>query len=57
MRCGPLRRLLFCVVLELGVLAGLPMRPEQIVELMQTQHRPKVVHVLPQEDGRGDPPA
>jgi hypothetical protein len=52
-RPGPLSRLLFCVFLEFGVLAGVPMRPEQVRELMQMMSRPKVAHVLPHEDESG----
>ena len=33
---------------------GVPMRPEEIRELMQTMNSPKVVHVLPEEDDSGD---
>jgi hypothetical protein len=38
----------------MGVMAGVPMRPEQIRELMQTMNTPKVVHVLPEERDRSD---
>jgi hypothetical protein len=55
MRCGRMGRLLFCVMLELAALGGAPLRPEQIVELMQTLHKPKVAHVLPLEDESGGP--
>jgi hypothetical protein len=33
-------------VLEVGALTGVPMRPEEIRELMQTLNQPKVAHVL-----------
>lgn len=49
-----LRRVLVCAMLQAGVMAGVPMRPEQIQELLQALQRPKVVHVLPQEDERTD---
>ena len=50
-----LRTLLCCAVLELGALAGIPMRPEQIKDLMQSLNQPKVAqtnpdHVVPPED-------
>ena len=50
-----LRTLLVCVVLEWSALIGMPMRPEEIVDLMQTMNTPKVVHTIPDEDGTGDP--
>jgi hypothetical protein len=53
-----LRVIFACVVLEVGALAGVPMRPEQIKDLMQAFNQPRVVHVLPSEDetGNDDPP-
>ena len=30
------------------------MRPEQIEELMQTMNRPKLAHVISEEDAKGD---
>lgn len=52
-----MRTVLMCAVLEVGALAGVPMRPEQIVELMNAFSQPKVAHVLPSEnDGGDDPP-
>ena len=51
------RTVLMCAVLEVGALAGVPMRPEQIVELMSAFNQPKVARVLPSEnDGGDDPP-
>ena len=49
-----LRTLLVCVVLEWSALIGMPMRPEEIVDLMQTMNTPKVVHTIPDEDETGD---
>lgn len=51
-----LRTLFVCVVLEIGLLAGCPMRPEQIRELMQLMNQPKLAHVLPDERDDGEPP-
>jgi hypothetical protein len=51
-----LRTVLLCCALQMGVIAGVPMRPEQIRELMQTMNVPKVVHVLPAEGDSGDDP-
>ena len=36
-----------CVVLEAGVLFGVPMRPEQIRELMQKMNKPKIARAGP----------
>jgi hypothetical protein len=49
-----LRTIFLCVAIELGVLSGVPMRPEEIRELLQSMNLPKVVHVLPEEDESGD---
>jgi hypothetical protein len=50
-----LRTIMLCVALEFGVLSGVPMRPEQIRELMNQLNQPKLAHVLPGEDDSGDP--
>jgi hypothetical protein len=44
------RTIFLCAVLELGALAGVPMRPEEIRELLQTMNQPKVAHVLRETD-------
>jgi hypothetical protein len=50
--------LFVCAVLEMGVLVGAPMRPDEIQELMHQMNQPKLAHVLPSEnDDGGDPPA
>ena len=53
-----LRAVVVCLVLQAGLLVHVPMRPEQIEELMQQMNRPKLAHVLPseQDDADGDPP-
>ena len=51
-----LRVLLACAGLELGVLMGVPMRPEQIAALMQQMNQPALAHVLPSEDESGGEP-
>jgi hypothetical protein len=53
---GRLRVLLLCAALEFGVLAGVPMRPEQIQELMNQMNQPTVAHVLPADEDTGDDP-
>lgn len=52
-----LRVLVVCAGLEFGVLVGIPMRPEQIRELMQLFNQPKLAHTLPsrEEDGGKGP--
>ena len=52
-----LRTILLCAALELGVLSGVPMRPEEIRSLMNQINRPKLAHVLPTDDQSGDDPA
>jgi hypothetical protein len=50
---GRLRVRLVCAALEMGVLAGVPMRPDEIQELMRQMNQPKWAHVLPTEDEDG----
>lgn len=47
------RTMLLCFALALGAVMGAPITPEKIQELMQQASRPKVAHVLPQEDENG----
>jgi hypothetical protein len=49
-----LRTVLLCLALEVGVLSGVPMRPEQIRELLNQLNQPKLAHVLPGEEDSGD---
>jgi hypothetical protein len=54
---GRLRVVLVCAALEFGVFAGVPMRPDQIQELMNQMNQPTVAHALPaDEESRDDPP-
>ena len=46
--------LLACAALQIGVLTGVPMRPEQIRELMHQMNQPAIAHVLPSEEEPGD---
>jgi hypothetical protein len=51
-----LLEILLCLVLGAGSLMGLPMRAEEIEELMHSVNEPKVAHTLPDEcDAGGDP--
>ena len=53
-----LRTVFLCAALELGVLSGVPVRPEEIRALMNQMNQPKVAHVLPSdEDSGNDPPS
>ena len=49
------RTLLLCFSLGFGSLIGVPMRPEEIRELMHAHNQPRVVHVLRDEETREDP--
>lgn len=49
-----LRTILVCTMLECAALMGLPMRPEEIQELMRTMNQPKLAHVIPDESEHGD---
>ena len=52
-----LRVLVVCMALEIGVLSGVPMRPDEIQELMNQMNQPKLAHALPSEnEGGEDPP-
>jgi hypothetical protein len=48
-----LRVLLVCAALEMGVLAGVPMRPDEVQELMRQMNQPRWAQVLPAEDEDG----
>jgi hypothetical protein len=39
-----------CLVLELGVLSGVPMQARELEELMQQLRQPTLAHVLPSEE-------
>jgi hypothetical protein len=51
-----LRVVLVCLTLEVGVLAGAPMRPEEIRSLMHQLNQPALAHVMPSEDEAGADP-
>jgi hypothetical protein len=50
-----LRTILCCAVLEMGALMGIPMRPKEILELLQALNVPKVAQddPLSREDTDG----
>jgi hypothetical protein len=49
-----LRTLVCCIVLEVGALAGVPMRPDEISELMNTLAQPKLAKTNPDRPDEGD---
>ncbi len=51
-----LRTIFMCAALELGVLSGMPIRPEEIRALMNQIGQPTLAHVLPTDDDSGDDP-
>jgi hypothetical protein len=48
-----LRTLLMCLPLLIGSVIGVPMRPEQIEELLHTNQQ-KVADIIPDESVNGD---
>jgi hypothetical protein len=51
---GRLRTVLVCTMLEAGIIIGMPMRPQEIEELLHTMNQPKVAHVLREEHEQDD---
>ncbi len=51
-----LRVALLCGILQLGTMVGVPMRPEEIQELLHRLNQPKVASVLPGHTASGDRP-
>jgi hypothetical protein len=49
-----LRTIACCAILELGTLIGVPMRPEQIEDLMRAMSVPKIANTNPDEADGGD---
>ena len=49
-----MRSLFLCMVLELGLMAGVPMRPEEIARLMRWMAGPRVEQANPDDDAKGD---
>ena len=50
------RKILLLLVLWVGSQMGLPMRPEEIEELMRTMNEPKIARKFAEEEERGDDP-
>jgi hypothetical protein len=51
-----LRVVFICAALQLGVFSGVPMRPDEIQQLMHQMNQPKLAHVLTGDDEGGDDP-
>ena len=52
-----LRTLFVCLVLQVGVLSGVPMQARELEELMEQLRHPTLAHVLPsEEESCGDQP-
>jgi hypothetical protein len=51
-----LRVVFVCSMLQLGAMMGVPMRPDEIQELMHQMNQPKMAHVLPTNEDDGDEP-
>ena len=51
-----LRVLVVCMALEMGVITGVPMRPDEIRALMHQMNQPRLADVLPIENDQGDDP-
>jgi hypothetical protein len=49
-----LRTIACCAILEVGTLMGVPMRPEQIQDLMRAMNVPKLAQTNPDESSTGD---
>jgi hypothetical protein len=51
-----LRTIVCCAALQLGALSGVPMRPDEIQELMNTLAQPKLARTNPDRPDDGDLP-
>lgn len=54
MRRSRSRTLFLCVVLELGLMAGIPMRPDEIARLMRWLAAPRAEQSDPDDAAKGD---
>ena len=48
-----LRKIALCITLEAGLIMGVPMRPEEIEELMHCMSQPEIVRTIPEESDAG----
>jgi hypothetical protein len=49
-----LRTIACCAILEVGTLMGVPMRPEQVQDLMRAMNVPKLAQTNPEDSSMGD---
>jgi hypothetical protein len=49
-----LRTICVCLVLEAGVLIGVPVRMEEVQELLHSLNQPKVAKTDPEQDEQAD---
>ena len=49
-----LRTLACCGLLQIAALFGIPMRPKEVQEFMQSLNEQKVAHTLPEEKEKGE---
>lgn len=49
-----LRTIFVCLTLEVGVLFGVPMKPEEIEKLLREMNQPTLAHTLPSDEEEGD---
>ena len=48
------RSLFLCLVLEVGLMAGVPMRPDEIARLMRMMSGPRIEQSTPDDAAKGD---
>ena len=51
-----LRVAMVCAMLQFGVAGGMPMRPDEVQELLHQMNQPKMAHVLPSKGNEGEDP-
>jgi hypothetical protein len=51
----PFRKLVVCFALGFGSVIGVPMRPEEIQELLRDMNVPRVETTVPKRDDEDDP--
>jgi hypothetical protein len=49
-----LRTILTCALLQVGVLFGMPVRVEEVEELLRAMNQPKVAHTEDQDASKDD---
>jgi hypothetical protein len=49
-----LGKAIFCGMLACASIGGLPLRAEQVEELLQAMNQPKIAHTIPEDAESGD---